>query len=357
MVQINADSPDQIVSTSRSFYSPSLFDRLFDWVDALPGPAAVYYLALGVFLFALNVAIQLASGNTQAYVPWLVLISFVIPLNLFVISLLDHRAEEALEHFLPLMECSPDEISRLRSRIKDMPFFAASMSLIFGMIIGSGFLVALPIDLRLTALRLAPTDLSIHVNQALFILMFGHITLFIYHIRSQLQVVRDIFRHYTKVDLFRLGPVYTFSQIGAINAISISGVTYLWFNVIPPPLLTPTTVIAFIIFLLISAVTFFLPLLDIHALLAREKAALLDANASRMQAVVAELHMRVHAGSFQNMDDLYKTLHSVEIEHQAIYRIPTWPWQPETARLVLAAVFLPVALWLLQQLLARILTP
>ena len=55
------------------------------------------------------------------------------------------------------------------------------------------------------------------------------------------------------------------------------------------------------------------------------------------------------------MDNLNKAMASLEIEYTAIKRISTWPWNPETPRLVLAALLFPVVVWLTQWVLQHVL--
>jgi len=74
-----------------------------------------------------------------------------------------------------------------------------------------------------------------------------------------------------------------------------------------------------------------------------------------MKAAVAELRRRIDSGQLKAMDDLNKTMASLEIEHATLTRIPTWPWPPGTLRGIVAAVLLPVAIWLIQQVLQPLL--
>jgi hypothetical protein len=104
-----------------------------------------------------------------------------------------------------------------------------------------------------------------------------------------------------------------------------------------------------------AVATFLLPLLGIHRQLAREKERMLQEMGHRMEAAVAELHRRVDDNDLARMDDLNKTLASLEIERAALERVPTWPWQLETLRSLVAALLLPLALWLVQVFLQRLL--
>ena len=51
------------------------------------------------------------------------------------------------------------------------------------------------------------------------------------------------------------------------------------------------------------------------------------------------------------MMDLNMAIASLEIEQKALSRIPTWPWQPETVRLLATALLLPLVLLLAQVIL------
>ena len=82
-----------------------------------------------------------------------------------------------------------------------------------------------------------------------------------------------------------------------------------------------------------------------------------DAASLRFEAAVRELHKRVDTGQLEGMTDLNMALASLEIEQNAIKQIPTWPWQPETVRWLATALVLPLALWLIQFVTQRMLSP
>jgi hypothetical protein len=48
------------------------------------------------------------------------------------------------------------------------------------------------------------------------------------------------------------------------------------------------------------------------------------------------------------MDDLYNAIAGLEIQQNAVNKIPTWPWEPETVRLLITALALPLGLWIAQ---------
>jgi hypothetical protein len=47
------------------------------------------------------------------------------------------------------------------------------------------------------------------------------------------------------------------------------------------------------------------------------------------------------------------TLSSIKTELAMIEKIPTWPWQPETLRVLITALAFPLGVWLIQLFLGR----
>jgi hypothetical protein len=75
----------------------------------------------------------------------------------------------------------------------------------------------------------------------------------------------------------------------------------------------------------------------------------------RLETAIADLHHRVDTGDLDKMDDLNKAMASLELEHATLYRVPTWPWQPDEIRAVVAAFMFPLTLWVVQSILQRML--
>ena len=84
---------------------------------------------------------------------------------------------------------------------------------------------------------------------------------------------------------------------------------------------------------------------------------MLDQAALRFGALLDDLHQRVDGGRLEGMDDLNKAIASLEIEQSALDRVPTWPWRPETMRLLITALALPLLVWVAQYVLQSVLRP
>jgi hypothetical protein len=103
----------------------------------------------------------------------------------------------------------------------------------------------------------------------------------------------------------------------------------------------------------ILLVSFVWPLLGVHRLMQKEKARLQSAAAERLQKTLADLDHRVETSTPGDMGTLKTTLDSLVLEQGLIDKISTWPWPPETVRLLGTAVVLPVILLILDQLVRR----
>jgi len=73
----------------------------------------------------------------------------------------------------------------------------------------------------------------------------------------------------------------------------------------------------------------------------------------RFKATLADLHRSVDERDLSVADGLNKTLASLQLEREALARIPTWPWQAATLRAFLSALLVPIVIWLIIRALER----
>jgi len=109
---------------------------------------------------------------------------------------------------------------------------------------------------------------------------------------------------------------------------------------------------------------FFLNLTNTHSVIVEAKElepkTVRDGLASasqRLEAATRALRRRVDGGDLQGMRDLNYAIASLEIEQKTLAKVPTWPWQPETVRLVVTALVLPLLLWVTQVVLQVLMGP
>jgi hypothetical protein len=117
----------------------------------------------------------------------------------------------------------------------------------------------------------------------------------------------------------------------------------------------PVQIGIYLVFAGAASAAFALPLIGAHRALVAEKKASLAEASSRFKATTVELHRQLDRRRLAQMDALNKALASLQIEQDVLRKIPTWPWDPGAVRAVVAALLLPVAVWTIQLLLARVL--
>jgi len=178
-----------------------------------------------------------------------------------------------------------------------------------------------------------------------------------YHTIHQLVLISRIYTQHARINIYQLQPLYALSMPGAFTAIGIILYLYLWFaaSASGAGIVGPVEIGLTVSFAAIAGATFALPLLGAHRRLIAEKNRRLTEAASRFEAAAERLLRDVDAGRLGQMDQLNKALASLEIVQTGLRRIPTWPWQPGAVRGLLAALFLPLAIWAIQLLLERFL--
>jgi hypothetical protein len=124
---------------------------------------------------------------------------------------------------------------------------------------------------------------------------------------------------------------------------------------ITPEGLVEGFLLAAVLFGALAVLTFLLPLAGLHRRLADGKDLALAENSRRWQSSTTELYRRVDRRDWAGADRLNATLTALERGRTAIERVPTWPWRPETLRGLVAALLLPISIWLIQYGLQRML--
>ena len=338
-------------------YAPSWLDRFNAWLAGLPGPIWAYYLGLWLLLVLLQIAPLWGEGAYPAgtFPPNHTAIAGLIPLLLALALLLDNRAGAALATLRPAMEAGDEEYQRLHYQLTTLPALPTFL------VSSAGVAAIVSLNLMLGSFGDFGGLGDFAISRTLIYLMYVGawwvVAAFLYHTVHQLGAINHIYTHHTRVNLFKMRPLYGLSGVTARTGVSLTAITYgwmvinpeLWGEPISMAIVLPITVLAF--------AAFVWPLLGIHRLLEEEKGRLLDECAVRIESAIAELHRRVDSAELEGMDDLNKTISSLEIEQNLLEGIPTWPWRPETVRLLITALALPLGLWFIQYLLQRLMGP
>jgi hypothetical protein len=354
MAKVETDSGANAKSQgSARPYAPSWLDLLAGWVDRRSGQSWLYYFGLGAVMLlvqAIVLWIEGASlignlGLAQVY------LAVVIAYMLTLMHYLDKRAGVALETMRPVLKAGDKAYQEMFYRLTTLPAFPtllASLATLAFVILTE----AIGKPYRLEALATFP--ISANLLRIIYLICWSVFGAFLYHTLHQLRVINHIYNEHTRIDLFRVKPLYAFSNIAALTAGSLAMISYGWLLANPWIDRTdPLVLIPMFILLLFAVVTFVWPQMGIHRLQVAEKERLLDEAAQRFKAAIGELHKKMDGGELEGMTDLNMAMASLEIELNALRKTPTWPWEPEVLQLLVTALALPLGLWLIQLILQR----
>jgi hypothetical protein len=354
----NAATDDQVKAEGESQpYAPSWLDRFNAWLARLPGPSWAYYLGIWLILVLLQIAALWGEGAyaVGTLLPNHTAIAGLIPFLLALALYLDKKASSALTILRPAMKASDDEYGRLRYQLTTLPARPTLLVSLIGVALIVLLNVALDSFTDFGGLGAFP--ISRTLIYLIYVGAWWVVAAFLYHTVHQLRTINFIYTRHTQVNLFKMRPLYGLSGLTALTGVSLTVITYgwmainpeLWGDLISMAIVLPITVLAF--------AAFIWPLLGIHRLLEEEKGRLLDECSLRLEAAIGELHRRVDSKGLEGMDDLNKTISSLEIERNLLEGIPTWPWRTETVRLLITALALPLGLWFIQYVLQRLMGP
>lgn len=328
-------------------YPPSWLDRFSEWVERLPGPPWAFYGALGAGGYGLASVLRWLDGRQPVGAfdplppPSLLWVVGALALHHY----LDHYARRALAEFRPMLRGGQAEYDRLAYRLTVTPARAAAIAGLIWVLV-SAFLVVLTYRLwrpYFPTWEIVVSILSFFVGGT-----------FIQHVVHQMRTVRGIYTQVDHVDLYDAGPLTAFSGLTARAAIGLVLLQYAILAMLPGEskltLAVPSAILT-----LIAVAVFVWPLLGVHRLLEEEKSRQMAAVEQRLKAAVDSLYQRVDSGQLVDMEQIEKTITSLKTTRDLVDSRPTWPWQPSTVRGLATAILLPIALWLLQELLQRLL--
>ncbi len=357
MTEVISAESSLIIPGGLHKYPPSWVDRFTRWIDQRSYPAWIFYAVLWAVLYAAYAAVQYIEGTYSfgTINAFHVVHAGTLVYTLASIHFLDRTAARALERFRPALDINDQEYIELHYRLTTMPARTVRIATLLGPVWLVILIFLIPLQNWAQLLNVTFSPLSATFITLLGCILWVMALIFIYHTFHQLILMRRVFAKYTLVDLYELGPIYAFTSLATWTALIFVALTAIWLLTAPWLSNSPFLLIGILSFILLGAVALFWPIWGIHNLLLEEKQRLLVESNRRLQKAITDLHGRVDGSRLERMDDLNKAMASLEIEQNALRRIPTWPWQPDTIRWIAAAFMFPLALWLIQSVLERLL--
>ncbi len=338
-------------------YAPSWANRLTDWIARLPGPSWLYYFGLWVVLFTAMTLMQWSQGGypVGTFNRFHIAVTASSPLLLLLLRYLNRTAQRAMENARPLLETTEAEYQELVYRLTTLPARAALVATFFPLLFVLPNLVR-PISIFEEA-QVALTPPSVALTFFLSMLLSSCAGVLLYQMYREMRLVNLIYKNYARVDLFHLSPLYGFSRLTSQAALALLA-TAVGFYIAEPRLLEDVgNVFTSIFGILVCLAVFLLPLIGAHNRILAEKEAVLGETTQRIKQAIQTLHTNVDAREWNVAGQIKDTLTGLDIEQKMLERIPTWPWQPETPRILFTALFIPLMLFVIQFVIQKMLAP
>jgi hypothetical protein len=355
----SSDQASRSLAQAARPYPPSWVDRLTGWVDRLPGPAWPYYAGVALVLILARAAVGWSDGSYAFgdFFPVHVLAASTAPYLAFALGFLNSRAEAALADFRPVLTTDHAGYERLRYQLTNMParpvLLLSVLGFAFGFF-GSTPGLLLP-EAQVRLLKLFTSPATGVVDHLLLGLNWMWIAVGPYYVFHKLPLVSRIYTQHTRVNIFGTSSLHALSRVGAIMTLTLSIILYLYLTYwINWQLDNPSDAVVILISIPIAFMMFVWPLLGAHRLLEKERTRRKSQVAQRLEAVTDELHRRTDAGDYSDMASMNDAIDSLIKEQNALDKVSTWPWEPDTVRAVVTALLLPVVLWAVTRVLERL---
>ncbi|HKJ28373.1 MAG TPA: hypothetical protein VJ965_12090 [Anaerolineales bacterium] len=344
--------------TNKPPFSPSIIDRINDWVNRKKLPAWLIFFIFYLLFLLINQGSSWIEGTAAfwTFAVRKIQVSIWPVMALAMIYYLDRVALTAAENFRPLIKTDEEVYNKKIFQLTNMParpvwmlFPIGPLMVILKYFFDFGFVVFENRTITAFLWKLIMTGIT-----------FPLFPIFIYHTIRQLNIVSQIQSDLGEIDLFRSTPLYSFSVLTARTGIAwiitlSTTVLYTIFFNDPQSGASTSFIIAFTtIEVVLALASFILPLVSLHTKMEKAKGFLLDEINQHIKNSIRLMGNELEAldpGKASAQRDLVETLRA---QHSYVRQLPTWPWRSTTFRGFLSVIFLPVLLMVIQQLIENL---
>jgi hypothetical protein len=338
-------------------YPASWIDRLFVWLERRPFPPWLFYLLIILGLAILGHIVRWLDGSLS---PGSFQIIPVVeaPFAVYFFALihyLNSASRRALATFRPILDVTDEESIQLEYVLNTIPRWAGILAVLAGAFLGFTSVYLRPESWGVSA---AP---SLGLTALITTVANVGAILWVLHTIRQLRAVDRIHGMPKNINPFHREPLYAFSALTLPTAIGglLPVYTYLflayYLGVLGPlPFPSAFEAAGFGLVIVLALAAFILPLSSMHRRLAQEKARLVTEADQRYSAIVDRFNDEFDQARFKDLEATSRAIASLTSQRDALGRISTWPWRPETFRSLLTTIALPILLYIASRLVGRI---
>jgi len=330
-------------------YPPGVVDRFIAWVDSFPGTAWSFFLVMLVVLISVTNGVTWLDGSAEfgTFHLYRTSVPFYPVLSLALIHYLNHVARRVLTAFRPALGESEAEYARFEYELTTLPRRGTWKALGLSLLLTAAFtLFALN-----SADVFSPLPVLFVVDVAIYVVVFGLTTVFVYHTLHQLRMVSRIHASARNVNLFQSTPLYAFSRLTAQSGIGLLLLNYFSILTDPATFVNPALMALVFFTSIVAVVCFVLPLKGMHDRIVMEKKRLRAEVNTRLEATLQEVFRRADTQNLAKVDQLNLLLSSLIMTREELAKISTWPWETGTLAGFISIFLLPFIVRLLAMLL------
>lgn len=330
-------------------YPPSWQNRFFDAVDRLPIPKLVMFILIFLAHSLVNHLVAWLEGK----LPWGKVDGAQLSFQIWFLAALI-----AYDYFLTY---SKTVIALARQGIKMSGTSYEQLTYRFANLSArSGWLIAI-VATALFASSTPDPDFLPSSQTSGFSFVIALITGsfaftfaigFFWYLFRTLRMIRWILDRSEVENFFHLEPVYAFagftSRVG-IFFILATTLTYITNLVLSPAPNIAWFLVYTSIYMALALAAFIWPLGGLHSKLQKEKERVSKENDEHIKLAQTNLHRLLKSGNTTRLVEVRNGISALlELRHE-IKSISTWPWDASTLRGFVVALFVPLAVWLIQQ--------
>jgi hypothetical protein len=349
-----ATTETKTVDATSAQYPPGWPHLLVRWLERLPGPTWVAYLAIVLIIGLVMHSRGWSRGDapvgtfdlTSTY--WGLLGGVL----LWAFGYLERAAAAAFDAFRPALAPAGDP-ERLRHELTTTPRIPAIVVAFVATLLTVISLVLEPEGSGIDGVP-GPAFVAVMVVQAF---MTSVLFAFVYQLLRQARQVGLILDHWAVIDIFRPGPLNALPRLMAMSGASVVlmvGSTV----VLAGPAAAGSFLVSWAPYVVappvVAVIAFVVPLYGTHQRLAAEKVRLADEAEERLKGLLGQVDRDIDARDLGGLDPLDRALSLVLKEREIVAKLPTWPWSVGTARGFVSAILLPLALYLAQRFLSQL---
>lgn len=332
-------------------YPPSWIDRLIKWIDRLPGPAWLFYLA-GVLALAAAITVVLWIDGSVLFGSYGSFQGVFPPFVFYFLALyhyLTRVGSRSLQEFRPLLELENADFARTDYELATLPrglgWLAVALAIgtmppyFLG---GQAFGDRAPHTVFPYVIAVAATGFF---GATIFCLIFRGL--------RQLRMVHNLHTQAAKINLLKLGPAHAFSALTARFGIGIILVFVLGYIYNPSAFYGGWLLVGYLVMTAPAVIVFAVPVMGMRDRLSEEKKRALDETSDLLQMANDKLAGMIRADEYTNVQGLNSAMGALTRKREMLVKISTWPWNPGTLRGFASTLLLPILLWLITRLLER----